>query len=528
MGNECSVQKVLEDTPPAPRPYRPRPLCERRVRLHSRAFALQRSSQAERWQAKYHTVEELGTGATATVLQAKAEAEPKDRSVSLFRCQAMSCTNLALGCTVAHGRPVAVKQFRKPGTKSFQLELSALMRVGVHPNIVRLLESYSGAEDVLVLEFCDSCTLFELIVKRHTTRRQFGPLLTGRLVQQLLLALEHVALCGVVHQDVKPENLMLYDLSIEEERVHMKLGDFGWAVTDGDLALKAPEGAGSLWYAPPELNPPTDEAMCKPGAVVGKSDMWSAGVVIYMILVGQNPFHSAYKLKDEKKVAHAVITMAAKGSFDCSSPAWLALSKDAKDFLSQLLQPCPDFRLEPSAARRHVFVKRCSKVDTDLADFGDPIAWAQLSGFQQLAWLALARACAEPELHPDLVQLASRLAGLFSERDAFGASESYLFHIAEKLSMQPVAWLKDGAWREVCSLAFRYLDVDQDGLLSAQDLARHVEDAEALQVAGSWVISWGDTKGLSEADFQAALFCEVQPGLPSSPVAPAAVPAELK
>lgn len=42
-------------------------------------------------------------------------------------------------------------------------------------------------------------------------------------------------------------------------------GDFGWAVTDGDLALKAPEGAGSLWYAPPELNPPTDEAMCKPG-----------------------------------------------------------------------------------------------------------------------------------------------------------------------------------------------------------------------------------------------------------------------
>lgn len=123
-------------------------------------------------------------------------------------------------------------------------------------------------------------------------------------------------------------------------------GDFGWAVTrDDDLSLRSPEGAGSLWYAPPELNPPVEGVFNKPGqqgrlnwkvpaiyeegsdggnnlvlpcnskwfrgliaswkafqqtwpgAVIGKSDMWSAGVVIYVILVPQiSPIESSHWL----------------------------------------------------------------------------------------------------------------------------------------------------------------------------------------------------------------------------------------
>ncbi|CAE7666357.1 CPK3, partial [Symbiodinium pilosum] len=227
--------------------------------------------------------------------------------------------------------PVAIKQFRKPGTRSFQLELSALMRIGVHPHIVRLLESYSGdSEDALVLEYCDSLTLYDLVVRRHHTKEQFGNLLVSRLIHQLLLAVDHVASCGISHQDVKPENLMLCDLSVEEERVRLKLGDFGWAVLSADQGPPAPAGAGSLWYAPPELNPPVDGTSIFPGAVVGKSDMWSSGVVIYLLLVGHNPFYAASKLKDVHKVEQEVIRMVAKGSFDRSSPAWTALSKDVK------------------------------------------------------------------------------------------------------------------------------------------------------------------------------------------------------
>ena len=110
---------------------------------------------------------------------------------------------------------------------------------------------------------------------------------------------------------------------------HCAEGDFGWAVSHADPSMNSPEGAGSLWYAPPELNPPVEGVVCKsgpsgldhrglrfcqrvghewtifwgnwcrqlflvfkqgdsigfpPGAVLGKSDMWSAGVVIYVLL----------------------------------------------------------------------------------------------------------------------------------------------------------------------------------------------------------------------------------------------------
>lgn len=45
------------------------------------------------------------------------------------------------------------------------------------------------------------------------------------------------------------------------------LGDFGWAVMRDDLSMQNPDGAGSLWYAPPELNPPVEGVFCKPGAL---------------------------------------------------------------------------------------------------------------------------------------------------------------------------------------------------------------------------------------------------------------------
>ena len=67
----------------------------------------------------------------------------------------LSDDHLQQALEAENGRPVAVKCFRKAQSRSFQLELHALMRVGVHPNVIRLFESYSKDEDALVLEYCD-------------------------------------------------------------------------------------------------------------------------------------------------------------------------------------------------------------------------------------------------------------------------------------------------------------------------------------------------------------------------------------
>lgn len=508
MGNECSAECGVRkaETKEASAPPRLRNK-DPPARLHTRAMVVHR--QAGDWRAKYNpSQEELGEGATATVLHAEAKkAKPPEASVLLLRCHTVSC-QAPLGFSSSSGRPVAVKRFRKPGTRSFQLELHALMRVGVHPNIVRLLESYSGSEDVLVLEYCDSLTLYDLIVKRYKTKTQFGRSLTSQLMQQLLLALEHVAKCGICHQDVKPENLMLHDLSIEDERVHMKLGDFGWAVTrDDDLSLRSPEGAGSLWYAPPELNPPVEGVFNKPGAVIGKSDMWSAGVVIYVILVGHNPFHSASKLKDTQKVEEEVLRLVAKGTFDKKAPAWLALPRDAQEFISQLLQPSPELRPEPAIARRHRYVCEHTHQEQQARDFANG---PKLGGVQGLAWLAMARACAESDLQRDLVKLAFASAWNSPEISATSASETYLLRLAEKLSTKPMAWMKEGRFPAICELAFRYLDVDGDSVLSVKDLVKHISEDNARHVATNWVTMWGNAKGMSLENFRDVLLCDMQ------------------
>ena len=140
---------------------------------------------------------------------------------------------------------------------------------------------------------------------------------------------------------------------------------------------------------------------------------------------------------------------------------------------------------------------------------------------------------AESDLHADLVKLA--FAAAWDTPDVSHPSETYLSKLAAKLSMKPTVWLKDGRWQDICHLAFRYLDIDGDGVLGMQvgqavchllsllafnsfimfyhsmsdmlivmclrweDLVKHISEDNASHVASRWVNSWGENKVLSGA-----------------------------
>lgn len=527
MGSECSIQqpKSAQELP------RPPTLAseEKQTQAHLRtsAFSVQEATNRS-WRETYRTLREIGQGATSCVLHAEAATEG-DPGLEPLRCRMSHCgfadqfcldaarptipicTPPLLHCLRSAGRPVAIKQYRKPNTRSFQLELAALMRVGVHPHIVRLLASFSSdSEDALVLEYCDSLTLYDLVVRRHRSKEQFGDLLVSRLIYQLLLAVDHVASCGLAHQDVKPENLMLCDLSVPEERVRLKLGDFGWAVLGADQSPPAPAGAGSLWYAPPELNPPVEGASIFPGAVIGKSDIWSSGVVIYLLLVGHNPFHLASKLKDMQK---EVLRLVARGSFDKTCPAWTALSKDVKELLRAALTARPEHRASSRDVLAAPFVGRCRErceaaVPQEITEQSSSLP--SLHGdLRDLAYLALARASAEAELNEDVVLSAS--AHIQWGPDSKEGSRAYLGQLARGMAgVPPAFWCKNTSFcADQIRLAFRYLDVDADGMLSAMDLAYHIDSeiSKSLPIAGQWLQHWSQQNpaGLSELDFRAML-----------------------
>ncbi|CAE8654914.1 unnamed protein product, partial [Polarella glacialis] len=323
----------------------------------------------------------------------------------------------------------------------------------------------------------------------------------------------------VEHQDVKPENMMLFDVSVSSMQAELKLGDFGWAVCNPLPGEPRPvgklpaSGCGSLWYAPPELNPPVEGIQPEMplldehgDPIRGRSDMWSAGVVLYLLLVGHNPFNQALKQPSPEAVDQEVLRLVAVGSYNRRTERWLHLHADARDLISALVRVRPDQRLSPSEALKHPFVTKRT-VAGRLAGYGgnaggapmvegegsvffrgsvSPLAgrerrWCRLDGLQRLGWLAIARAVAEPELDRAVVQGA--LEGLEHEfhqlrtrgLPEFSGEATYVSQLARELGTTPVfQWLQDRrAWPDAVRLAFSYLDLDGDGLLGPQDITAH-------------------------------------------------------
>lgn len=503
---------------------------------HSGDGSTVQSSRVAGWRSNYALGPMLGDGVSAKVFEGEALASlPKEIGDGWGWGDCAISRN---PCSVERGRKVAIKRFHRAGSRTFKKELSALQRVGIYPHVLRLLESYEGCggEDVLVLEYCDGSTVYDLYAREHS-HGGLPERMIARLVRQLLLALEHLGSCGVEHQDVKPENMMLYDVSVASGQADLKLGDFGWAAitpppgTPGPGNKPPASGAGSLWYAPPELNPPVSGVIDLSGAhdpysepVRGRADMWSVGVVTYLLLVGHNPFNAALKQPNPQQVDSEVMRLAALGNYNRKSEKWLRLHSEARDFIGVLLRVKAIARASAPEALQHPFLaRRTAKTMEMSVFFHGPVsnwsdreaAWNNLDGMQRLGWLAVARAVAEPELDRQVIATALegvRASGAGQEQNARQAPrEAYLWQLARELGTAPVnQWLQDRpAWAEVLRLAFCYLDVDGDGLLSPQDLSEHARPPPAPQsqtsvaaqaaingnawtLATRWVARWQD------------------------------------
>jgi len=319
--------------------------------------------------------------------------------------------------------------------------------------------------------------------------------------------------------------LLLFGTSKSRVQVpQVKLADFGWAVVvqpGGPPPPVPPDGVGSLWYAPPELSPPVEgvEHMSVEQSPLGSCDTWSVGVITYLLLIGHSPFNSALRIADPTVREAEVMRLAAYGQINTAARPWPTLSEEARNFICSLMQPQATRRLSAQQACEHPWISRWELGYVD--SMGAQVArspsrdvevasrWQSLDGFQRLAWLAFARAAAEPEL--------VGVASLQNFVTIHGAqSRSYLEELAMELATVagPSWFLPETVWADVQLLAFHYLDIDADGLLSVKDLSFHLLGEDARESADSWVYKWHferedesaqQAKGLTFADFRGAL-----------------------
>jgi len=239
---------------------------------------------------------------------------------------------------LAHGRidqrRYALKTIRKQQVAISKLQqLTAEVEIYLtldHPNVARLHDVYeTEAEICLVTECCEGGELYYRLQKRGV----YTDADAAEAARQMLRAVGYLHNHRVVHRDLKLENF-LYES--EDADSQLKLIDFGFAkVWDPSTLMMA--SCGSIAYVSPDV-------LCGKG-YTNKCDLWSLGVIVWMLLAGYPPFHGDEKLMMQKIKS---------GQADWSHKSrWRPVSEDAVDFLTRLLNKDPSQRPGAQEALKH-------------------------------------------------------------------------------------------------------------------------------------------------------------------------------
>jgi len=248
------------------------------------------------------------------------------------------------------GEEVAVKIIDKKrvGQKKdmLQTEVDILQTVR-HPHIVELKELFETSTHIfLVMEIVMGGELFDRIVERGS----FSEKDAAKITREILEAVSYLHSKGIAHRDLKPENLLCASKAPDSD---IKISDFGLSkIMDPDTHMKMMTACGTPGYVAPEV------LKCQG---YGKEvDLWSTGVILYIMLCGFPPFYEENNaLLFEKIMA---------GKYQFLAPYWNNISADAKDLVSKLLTVDPAKRLTAEMALKHAWIQKggCdARVDLD-------------------------------------------------------------------------------------------------------------------------------------------------------------------
>ncbi|XP_066370565.1 calcium and calcium/calmodulin-dependent serine/threonine-protein kinase isoform X1 [Miscanthus floridulus] len=190
--------------------------------------------------------------------------------------------------------------------------------VAPHPNVIGLHDVYEDAHGVhLILELCSGGELFDRIVGRD----RYSEFDAAAVIRQIAKGLEALHKANIIHRDLKPENCLFSD---KNEDSTLKIMDFGLSSVE-DFSDPIVTLFGSIDYVSPEALSRQD--------VSAASDMWSVGVILYILLSGCPPFHAPTNREKQQRIL--------QGEFSFQDHTWKTISSSAKELISRLLSVEP-------------------------------------------------------------------------------------------------------------------------------------------------------------------------------------------
>ncbi|KAG6535545.1 hypothetical protein ZIOFF_000567 [Zingiber officinale] len=321
-------------------------------------------------------------------------------------------------------------------------EVTIMRHLPKSPSIVSLREALEDDGTVhLVMELCEGGELFDRIVARGHYSERAAAVVMRTIIEVVQLCHEH----GVIHRDLKPENFLFAN---KKENSPLKAIDFGLSIffKPGE---RFSEIVGSPYYMAPEV------LKRNYGPEI---DIWSAGVILYILLCGVPPFWAGKE--SEQGVAQAIL----KGTIDFKRDPWPSVSESAKNLVQQMLEPDPKLRLTAKQVLEHSWLQNAKKASN--VPLGDVVK--------------------------------SRLKQ-FSRMNRF--KRRALRVIADHLSTEEVEDIKE---------MFRMMDTDNDGIVSHEELkaglakfGSHLVESEvqmlieAVDMNGKGTLDYGEFLAVS-------------------------------
>eukprot|EP00441_Pelagodinium_beii_P018975 CAMPEP_0197659158 /NCGR_PEP_ID=MMETSP1338-20131121/46409_1 /TAXON_ID=43686 ORGANISM="Pelagodinium beii, Strain RCC1491" /NCGR_SAMPLE_ID=MMETSP1338 /ASSEMBLY_ACC=CAM_ASM_000754 /LENGTH=476 /DNA_ID=CAMNT_0043235939 /DNA_START=57 /DNA_END=1487 /DNA_ORIENTATION=+ len=363
-----------------------------------------------------------------------------------------------------------------------------------HPNIVKLYEVFTDAKMYyLVMELCSGGELFDRIVAAAEESDGKGPpAFTERKAAtymcQIMGAMSYIHAKNMVHRDIKPENFLMQNAA---EDAQIKVIDFGLAkefkIGSGDVMKTK---AGTPYYVAPEvLSGKYDE----------KCDVWSCGVICYILLCGYPPFYG--------ETDNEILKRVKKAEFEFDPDDWGNVTQDAKDLIKSMLTKNSQKRMSAAETLEHKWMSSNAEVPKGTVSKD---LFQKLKKFQsgsKLKKVALTL-IAQQLKDEDLQELQLTFKKLDDNQDGTLTMEeikSGIQAVGTEVTQEMEETLKnldtDGSGsidyteflaatlttrqylkKEVMWAAFRVFDKDGDGVITKKELAEVLRGPEMQQI----------------------------------------------
>jgi len=240
-----------------------------------------------------------------------------------------------------NGAQRAVKVLRKAQMdedekRMFFNEITVLRDLD-HPNILKMYEFFEDEKRYyIVTDICKGGELFDEILARG----KFSEKDAAVLMKQVLSCINYCHQNRIVHRDLKPENILLEQ---NKEFDQIKIIDFGTSLYFKENQ-KLSEKLGTPYYIAPEVLAKNYNEKC---------DIWSCGVITFIVLSGIPPFNGATDQEIMKRVK--------SGKYSFSDPCWKNVSDQGKDFIAKLLTMKVDKRPSAAECLAHPWIQQANE-----------------------------------------------------------------------------------------------------------------------------------------------------------------------